>query len=66
MIALLPAATRKRKNPAGAGLGSFQSAYPAFGLMVEASRFAVIIILPHRRPLGCDRRHIFAHFRAAG
>jgi PPOX class probable F420-dependent enzyme len=33
--------------------------------MVEASRFAVIIILPHRPPLGCDRRHIFAHFRAA-
>ena len=24
------------------------------------------VAIPHRRPLGCDRRHIFAQFRAAG
>src|SRR5262249_58580447 len=37
----------------------------AFGLMVEAVRIALTLMVPYLQPLGCDGHHIFAHFRAA-
>src|SRR5262245_66600280 len=44
---------------------SFSVFRTAFGLMVEAVRIALTLMVPYLRPLGCDGHHIFAHFRAA-
>src|SRR6516165_7136192 len=58
---------REKEKPrrSGVRLMSFSVFRTAFGLMVEAVRIALTLMVPYLRPLGCDGHHIFAHCRAA-